>query len=114
MSVDDRQERAVRRHIGEQALDVASRMDEAVLACPLCGRPAGIQPVGRSDGEQADIAPVFRHEAYGFDRFRRQAAGIGDDDLRIGTGLSHPIAAIDDVGGEIGVCSVGLWTRCIE
>ena len=44
--------------------------------------PAGIEPVGRGDGEQADVAPVLGHQADRLDRLRRHRAGIGDDDLR--------------------------------
>jgi hypothetical protein len=46
VSIDHAHESAMRGYVGEQTLDVASRMDKAVLARPLRRRPAGIQPVG--------------------------------------------------------------------
>ena len=48
-------------------------MDQAALARALRGGPAGIEPVGRGDREQADIAAVLRHQADGLDRLRREA-----------------------------------------
>ena len=112
MAIDDRDQRAMRRHIGEQTLDVAPGMDKPVLARPLRRGPAGIEPIGRGYGEQPDIAPVLRHQAHRLDRFRRHGAGIDDDNLRIRPRLAHPIAAIDDVLAELrrhraAGCSIG-------
>ena len=71
------------RQAGEQPLDMRAGMDQAALARAARRGPAGIEPVGRGDGEKPDIAAVFRHQADGLDRFRRDRAGIGDDDLAI-------------------------------
>ena len=97
MAVEHRDEAAVRRHVREQPLDVAAGVDEAALARPLRRRPAGVEPVGRGDGEQADVAPVLGHQADRLDRLRRDRARIGDDDLRVRPGLAQPIGAVDDV-----------------
>ena len=85
---------------GEQPLDMAAGMGKAVLAGTAGGGPAGIQPVGGGDGQEADIAPVLGHQPDGLDRFRRDGPGIGDDDLRIRPGPPHPIGAVDDVARQ--------------
>src|SRR5512133_2585940 len=71
MAVNHRHEWAMRGNIGEQALDVASRVNEPVLACALRGHPAGIEPIGGSDCEKSDVAPVFADKPNRLDRLRR-------------------------------------------
>src|SRR5262249_48148710 len=68
----------------------------AALAGPARRRPAGVEAVGGGDGEQADVSAVFRHQADGLDRLRRDRAGVGDDNLTIGPGPAQPIGAVDD------------------
>ena len=87
----------MRRHVGEQPLDVRSRMHKATFARALRGRPPGIEPVGRGDGEKADIAPVLGHQPDGGNRFRCNRAGVGNEDLTVRSRLAQPIAAIDDL-----------------
>src|SRR5690606_41985107 len=59
----------LRRNVGEQPFDMARRVDKTALARTLRSRPAGIQPVGRGDGEKTDVAPVLGHHA---DRLRSE------------------------------------------
>ena len=87
VAVEHGDDAAMRRHVGEQPLDMRARMHQAALARALRRGPAGIEPVGRGDREQADVAAVLRHQADGLDRLRRDRAGIGDDDLAFGPGL---------------------------
>ena len=61
-------------------------MRQPAFARALRGGPAGIETIRRGDGEKADIAAIFGHQADGLDRFRRDGAGIGDDDLAFGPG----------------------------
>ncbi len=96
MAVEHRDDAAVRRQIGEQPLDVRAGMDEAALARALRRGPAGVEPVGRGDGEQADVAAVLRHQPDRLDRLRRDRAGVGDDDLAVRPGLAQPVGAVDD------------------
>ena len=77
-------------------------MHEAALARALRRGPAGVEPVGRSDGEQADIAAILRHQPDRLDRFGRDRAGIGDHHLAVGSGLAQPIGAVDDGLAEFG------------
>ena len=97
MSVEHRNDAAMRRHVREQSLDMRARMYQATLARALRGGPARIEPVGRSDRQQSDIATVFRHQADGLDRFRRDRAGVSHDDLAIRARLTLPIGAVDDL-----------------
>ncbi|MFL5122036.1 MAG: hypothetical protein ACJ8C8_16435, partial [Microvirga sp.] len=53
---------AVGRQIREQPLDMAAGVHEPALAGPLRRRPAGVEPVGRGDGEKPDVAAVLGHE----------------------------------------------------
>ena len=55
--VEHRDEAARRGHRGEQALDMALGARPPGLAQALRGGPARLKPVGRGDGEQADVAP---------------------------------------------------------
>jgi hypothetical protein len=59
MAVEHRDEAAMGRHVGQQALDMAAGVDEPALAGALRRRPAGVEAVGRGDGEQADVAAVL-------------------------------------------------------
>ena len=88
-------------------------MHQAALARALRRGPAGIEPVGRGDGEQADVAAVLGHQADGLDRLGRDGAGIGDDHLRVRARLAQPIGAVDDLLAQIRpsslrwICSIG-------
>src|SRR5260370_21980868 len=73
-----------------------SGVDEAALARALGRGPARVEPVGRSDGKQADIAAVLRHQPDRLDRLRYDRAGISDDHLAIPTRRALPIRALDD------------------
>ena len=76
-------------------------MHQAAFARALRRGPAGIEPVGRGDREQADVAPVLRHQADGGDRFRRDGAAIGHDHLRVRPRLAQPIGAVDDLLAQL-------------
>ena len=80
----------------EQPLDVRAGVDEAALARPQRRGPAGVEPVGRGDGEEADVAAVLRHQPDRLDRLGRDRAGIGDDHLAVRAGLAQPVGAVDD------------------
>src|SRR5436309_745077 len=51
VAVQHRDDAAIARELAEQALDMAGRLVVAALARPLGRLPAGIEPVGRGDGE---------------------------------------------------------------
>ena len=53
---------------------MALRVDEAALAGPGRRGPAGVEPVGRGDREQADVAPVLGHQPDRLDRLGRDRA----------------------------------------
>ena len=116
MAVEHGDQVAVARQAGEQALDVAPGMGQAALAGPRRRRPAGVEPVGGGDGEEADVAAVLRHQADRLDRLRRHRAGIDDHRLGVRAGLAHPVGAVEDVALEVGVisrriCSTGRVDR---
>ena len=92
----------LRRQVGEQPLDMRAGVDEAALAGALRRGPAGVEPVGRGDGEQADVAAVLGHQADRLDRLGRDRAGVGDDDLAVRARLAQPIGAVDDVLPQLG------------
>ena len=96
MAVEHGDDAAMRRHVGQQPLDMRAGMHEAALARALRRGPAGVEPVGRGHGEQADVAAVLRHQADRLDRLRRDRAGVGDDDLAVRAGLAQPVGAVDD------------------
>ena len=83
-------------NVGEQPLDMRARIDKAALAGALRCRPAGIEPVGGGDREEADVAAVLGHQPDRLDRFGRDRAGIGDDHLAIGSRPAQPVGAVDD------------------
>ena len=89
------------RHVGEQPLDMRAGMHEAAFARALRRGPAGIQAVGRGDGEKSDIAAVLGHQADRLDRFRRDRARIGDHDLAIRARHAQPIGAVDDLLAQL-------------
>ncbi len=59
------------------------------------GGPTRIQPVGGGDGKNPDIPTRFCQKARGGDRFGRDAALIGNDNVAVGAGLPPPIGAVD-------------------
>ena len=71
-------------------------MHQTALARPTGRGPAGIEPVGRRDRQQADIAAILRHQADGLYGLGRHRAAIGHHDLAIRTRLAQPIGAVDD------------------
>ena len=98
MAVDHGDDAAMGRHVGEAAARYGERAcASAALAGALGRGPAGVEPVGRGDREQADIAAVLGHQPDRLDRLRRDRAGIGDDDLAVRPGLAQPVAAVDDL-----------------
>ena len=101
MAIDDGDQGRVTRNFGDQALDMAFHLRVAGFAGTLRAVPARMQPISGGDREQADTATILGHQAHGFDRLRRDHTGIDDDDLRIRAGPAQPIAAVDDVAGEI-------------
>ena len=48
-------------------------MRQPAFARALRRAPASVEPIGRRDGEQADIAAVLGDQANGFDGFRAMA-----------------------------------------
>ena len=96
MPVDDCHDPAMGRHVGQQLFDMRSGVDEAALSRPLCRGPAGVEPVGRGDGEQPHVAAVLGHQPDRLDCLRHNRARVGDHDLAIRTGRALPIGAVDD------------------
>ncbi len=86
--VEHGDEAAVGWHLGEQPLDVGARAHIAALARALGGGPAGIEAVGRGDGEQADVAAVLGDQVGGLDRLGRDRARADDNNLTIGAGAA--------------------------
>ena len=80
---------------------MAARVDEAALARPLRRRPAGVEPVGRGDGEEPDVAPVLGHEPDRLDRLRRHRARYRRRPPARSARASQPIGAVDDVLREV-------------
>ena len=88
MAVDHGDDAAVARQRRQQFFDMAEMLRPAAVAAQLSRRgPARMQPVGRGDRQQADVAPAFADQADGLDRLRRDRAGIGDHDFAFGPGL---------------------------
>ena len=77
--------------------------DEAALARALRRGPAGVEPVGRGDRQQPDVAAILRHQADRLDGLRRDRARVGDDDLAVRPGLAQPVGAVDDAWRSSGV-----------
>src|SRR5580693_6035498 len=96
MTVQHADDAAMPGQAGEQPLDMRTGVNQAALARPACRGPAGIETVRRRDGQEPDVAAIFRHQACGLDGFRSDRTGIGDDDLAVRAGLAQPIGAIDD------------------
>src|SRR5690606_31811339 len=97
MAIEHRHDPAMRWHSGQEPLDMAARIAETGLARPLRSRPACMQPVGGGYRQQADVAAILAHHADRLDSFRREDARIGDDHLRVRSGLAYPIPAMNDV-----------------
>ena len=96
MAVEHRNDAAMGRDLRKQLVDMRARVNKPTLARPLRRGPAGVEPVGGGDGEEADVASVLRHQANRLYRLGRDRAGIGDDDLTIGSGPAQPIGAVHD------------------
>src|SRR6476659_8918938 len=79
MAVDHGHNAAVAWQRRQQLFDVAEMRHAAAVAPQFSRRgPARMQPVSRSDRQQADIAVAFADESNRLDRFGRHRAGIGD------------------------------------
>src|SRR5258708_37382621 len=96
MTVEYGDDPAMGRTIGHELFDMRARVHEPALARALRRGPAGVEPVGRGDGKQADVAAVLGHQPDRLDRLRHHRPGIGDDDLAIGTGRAPPIRALHE------------------
>src|SRR5437588_2121652 len=60
MAVQHGDDAAMRRHLVEQPLYVRAGVHEAAFTRALGRAPSGIEPVGRGDGEEPDVAAVLR------------------------------------------------------
>ena len=69
----------------------------AILPGALGRMPAAEQPVGRRDGKQAHIAPVFGDKAARLDSLGCDGPRIGDHHLCIRAGASDPVRAGRDI-----------------
>src|SRR5215471_14290166 len=77
MAVDDSDDAAVARQGRKQLFDMAQMLHAAVVAAQSsCTGPASMEPVSGSNREQSDVTSALADEARGFDRFRRDRAGI--------------------------------------
>ena len=72
----------------------------AAAAGTLGSGPAGVQAVGGSDGQEADVAAQLAQAAGGGDGLGRDAALIGDHHLAVGAGLAPPVGAVDGALAE--------------
>src|SRR6185312_17440560 len=61
VAVEHGDDPAIRRHVAKQPLDVRACVHKTALTHSLGSGPAGVEPVGGSDREQADVAAVLRH-----------------------------------------------------
>ena len=114
VSVEHRDDAAVRRQIAEESLDVRAGMDEPAIAGAQRRGPAGVEPVGRSHCQQADVTTILRHQPDRLDRLRRHRAGVRHHDLAVRPGLAQPVGAIDDALAQLGRhCALDLldWAR---
>ncbi len=92
----------MRRHFVEHLLDMGAGMGKPAFAGALRRRPAGIEPVGGGNGEQPNVAAVFRHQPYRLNRFRRDRTRIGHHHLAVWPRLAKPISAVNDLSTVIG------------
>src|SRR5580698_4560655 len=96
MAVEHADDAAMAWQAGEQPLDMGAGVNQAALARPARRGPAGIETVRRGDGQEADVAAVFGHQADGLDGFGRDRAGVSHHHLAVRAGLAQPIGAVDD------------------
>jgi hypothetical protein len=74
MAVDHGDDAAVARQRRQQFFDMAEMLRAAAVAARFARRgPARMQPVGRGNREQADIAAALADQADCLDRLRRTA-----------------------------------------
>ena len=98
MAVEHGDDAAIARQRRQQILDMAEILRAAVVAAQFPRRgPARMQPVGRGDRQQANVATAFADQADGLDRLRRHRAGIGDHDFAVRPGLAQPVGAVGDI-----------------
>src|SRR6478736_2128208 len=60
MPVEHGDDAAMGRHVRKQALDMRARVHETALSRALRCGPAGVEPVSRCNGKEADIAAILR------------------------------------------------------
>ena len=65
-------------------------------APPAGGGPAGVEPVGRSDAQDADVAPLLHDTSRCGDRLRGDAALISDHEVTVRTRRPQPVGPVDD------------------
>ena len=106
--IGDGDERAIAGHGSQQAFDGAKRIGLPRFARLAGVRPIGMQPIGRSDGEQAHVTPILGQQPDRFDRLGRHGAGIGDHHACGGARRAQPIAAFDDFG-RVGRVDLTGW-----
>ena len=97
VAVDDGDEAGVGSERRQQALDVGAGADAAGLAGAFGGVPAGVQAVGRGNGEQAGAGHVLEQLVVGGDRLGRDRAGVDDGQFGPRRRRPQPVAAQDDV-----------------
>src|SRR6478735_6505866 len=90
VAVDHGHDAAVAWQWREQFFDVAEMLHASPITAQLpCGGPTRMQTIRGRDREQADVAPALADKTGRFDRFRRDGAGIGDDEFGIGARLAQ-------------------------
>ena len=101
MAVEDGDEGGGGRQAGEQRLDVG-RAHRRLSARPrgAGGEPAGVEAVGRGDGEQADPRHLFGERLVRGARLGHDGAGKGQRQRRTFSGLDEPVAAGQDVAAQ--------------
>src|SRR5580704_19384618 len=91
MAVEHADDAAMAWQAGEQPLDMGAGVNQAALARPARRGPAGIETVRRSDGQEADVAAVFGHQADGLDGLGGDRTGVSHHDLAVRARLAQPI-----------------------
>lgn len=88
VTVDDGDNQAVARQIGEQRFDMAARRRVAAGAGALRRSPARVQPIRRCDGQNAHIAAMLPDDP-GSDGLGGDCSLIGDHHIAVGAGLAQ-------------------------
>src|SRR6185312_571565 len=96
VAVEHGDERGVLAERRQEALDLA------LTAAAQLVEPAGMEPVGRGDRQEAGARYVLEQHVEGGERLGRHRPGISDGEVGARLWRLQPVAAGDDVGGEIG------------